>query len=385
MRRNADPRLSRLAVGVLYLGMSVPIGGWGARVPELRRQAGADDALWGAVNTAASIGNVVGTCAVVLLVGRVRGRSLAPLAAATVLLAVPLTAASTSIAGMVLGLTSWALVAFVMAVPMGAMALEVQRRYRRPLMGSFDACFGVGVLAGGTTGTVSAALGVPPSIQLAVTSGLLGVGLASVARWLPDEAPRPAAARRTPAWRRLDRRILTIVGMAFLSGFVTEASVLWSAVYVADTMDGGAVLGGIAFTAAATAGILTLLLVDGATARIGAVSLVRISTLLAAVGFGVCLMIPSPWAAVAGFVLLSSGTACVNPAVYTLADGQPGLSPSESVAVVEIAQMPGGAIAAPALIGSFSALVGLRGALGSIVVATLVLALLAGRADSRIG
>jgi hypothetical protein len=358
--------------------MSAPIGGWAARVPEVRRQIGADDALWGVTNTVASIGNIVGACIVVLLVGRIRSTAVAPLAAGFVLLAVPLTALSTSVAGVMLGLTTWALVAFVMAVPMGAMALEVQRRIGRPLMGSFDACFGAGVLAGGATGTVSAALDVHPWVQLATTSGLLGLGLGAVARWLPEETPHPASAQQAPPWRRLNRRMLPVAAMAFLSGYVTAASILWSAIYVADTMGGGPTLGGAAFTGAATAGILTLLLVDRVTARIGMVRLFRASTLLAAGSFGICLMITSPWAAIVGFVLLSSGMACVNPSIYTFADSEPDFSAREGVSVVEIAQMPGGSIA-PALIGVLSIVVGLRVALGSIVVAALTLALLATR------
>jgi MFS transporter len=362
--------------------MSVPIGGWAARVPEVRRQIEADDALWGLVNTIASIGNIVGICAIVLVVGRVRSTVLAPVAAGVVLLSAPITAASTSVTGVMVGLATWALVAFVMAVPMGAMALEVQRRFSRPLMGSFDACFGAGVLTGGATGTVSAALDVHPWVQLAVTSGLLGLGLAAVARWLPAERPRTATARQAPLWRRLNRRILTVVAMAFLSGFVTEASILWSAIYIADTMQGGPVLGGAAYTSAAAAGILTLMFVDRITTRVGLMRFVRVSTLFAAAGFCAFLTITSPWAAIAGFSLLSVGMACVNPSIYTLAGGDVDLSASEGVSVVEIAQVPGGAIVAPALIGALSSVVGLRIALGSIVLAALLLSLLAGQARS---
>jgi hypothetical protein len=368
-------RRSRLAVGVLYLSMSTPIGGWAARVPEVRRQIGPGDEQWGLANSVPAVGNAVGICAIALLVGRVRGTVLAPVAAAVVLLSAPLTAASTHLTGVVLGLTTWALAAFVMAVPMGAMALDVQRRYGRPIMGSFDLCFGVGVLVGGATGTLSAALDVHPLGQLSVTSGLLGLALTTVARWLPGEAPTPPSR----PWRRFDRQILTVAAMAFLSGYITEATILWSSLYVADTLHGGPVLGGAAYTVTTAAGIAALLLVDRATHRFGVIRLFRASTLLAAWGLGVCLAITSPVAAIIGFAILSAGTACVNPAVYTFAGNRQNMTASEGVSVVEIAQTPGGSIAAPALIGVLSSLVGLRIALGSVVVAALLLAILVGR------
>ncbi|MFC7106513.1 hypothetical protein ACFQQB_42565 [Nonomuraea rubra] len=195
------PVRARVAVSLLYVIMSVPIGGWAARVPEIRRQVGADDALWGLANTVPSLGNVAGLCVIVLLVGRVPNRLLGVAGAALVLLTVPPLAASGSFAAVVLGLSTWALVSFVMAVPMGALALEVQRRYGRPLMGGFDACFGAGTLAGGLTGTLAAALEVRPWAQFVLTSALLGLCLAATARWLPREAggERGGCAGASPA------------------------------------------------------------------------------------------------------------------------------------------------------------------------------------------
>jgi MFS family permease len=373
-------RRARLSVALLYLIMSMPIGGWASRVPEVRRQIGADDAMWGLANTVPSVGNVIGLCAIVLLAGRVRNTVPAIAGSVLVLLTVPLMAASTSFAAVVSGLVTWALVAHIMDIPMGALALEVQRRYGRPLMGSFDACFGVGTLAGGTLGTLAAAIGIRPWVQFAVTSLVLGTCLALVATWLPGDHRRPAATLATSLRRRFSRRLLPIAVLAFLSGFVTESTILWCAIYVTDTVGAGPVAGGAAYTAAATAGTVTLLVVDRAMARFGMARLVRVSTLFAAGGFGVCLLISGPAAAICGFIVLSVGMACVNPSVYTLAGNQEGLSASEGVSVVEMGQMPGAAIVAPALIGALSGLFGLRAALVSIVVATVVIAVLIGRA-----
>ncbi|WP_342779240.1 MFS transporter [Nonomuraea turkmeniaca] len=375
-----ESRQARLAVALLYLIMSMPIGGWAARVPDVRRQVGADDALWGLANTVPSIGNVIGLCAIILLAGRVHDRLLAVAGAGLVLLTVPLIALSTSFTGVVLGLTTWALVAHIMDIPMGALALHVQRRYRRPLMGSFDACFGLGTLIGGATGTISTALDVRPWVQFAAMSGLLGLCLAATARWLPKDVSERTGTLRMSLRRRFNRRMLPITVMAFLSGYVSESAILWNAIYVSDTMGAGSVAGGISYTAAATAGtVAALLVVDRATARLGMVRLVRMSTLFAAGIFGVCLLISTPVAAITGFVLLAAGMACVNPSVYTLAGNQEGLSPSEGVSMVELGQMPGASIAAPALIGALSGLIGLRVALASIVIAVLLLSVLVGQ------
>ena len=117
------------------------------------------------------------------------------------------------------------------------------------------------------------------------------------------------------------------------------------------------------------------------TARVGMIRLVRTSTLVGAGGLGVCLLINSPIAATAGFVILSIGVAAVNPSIYTLAGSRPDLTTSESVSVVEVAQMPGASIAAPALIAAVSNLAGLRVALGTVVITTAALTLLISRSS----
>ncbi|RSM48350.1 MFS transporter [Actinoplanes sp. ATCC 53533] len=372
-------RRARGSTALLHLVRSVPIGGWAARVPEIRRQVGADEALWSVANTVASVGNVVGLALVVSPAGRIRNETFAPIGAGLVLLTVPITAASTGLAATVVGLTTWAFVAHLMDVPMGAMALAVQRRYRRPIMGSFDACFAAGTLAGAALGTLAAATGVQPWVRLATTSAVLGLGLAVTVRWLPTEAFQVTTDLRSSARRRFNRTMLPIAAMAFLSGYVSESVVLWCALYVADTMAGGPVAGGIAYTCPVTAGAATLLFVDRATVRVGMIRLVRMSTLIGVGGLGVCLLIDSPVAATAGFVILSIGVAAVNPSIYTPAGSRPELTTSESVSVVEVAQMPGAAIAAPALIAALSSLAGLRVALGTVVVATAALTLLISR------
>ena len=373
-----DRRRERLSVCVLYLIMSMPIGGWAARVPELRRQIDADDALWGLANTVPSIGNIIGLGTIVLLAGRVRNNVIAVIGSALVLTTVPLTSASTGFSTMVLGLTSWALVAHLMDVPMGAMALGVQRRYQRPLMGSFDACFALGTLAGGAAGTLAAALGVPPWAQFTVTSALLGLCLALVAGHLPRDDTRTKGTLGVSLRRRFNRRMLPIIATAFLTGYVSESSLLWSAIYVSDSLDAGPVAGGAAYTGAATAGAAALLVVDRVIARIGMIRLVRLSMLVTTVGFGTCLTITHPIAATIGFLGLSIGMACVNPTVYTLAGNQPGLSASEGVSVVEAGQMPGASLLAPALIGALSAVASLQIALFSIPIAMLLIAVLIG-------
>ena len=220
---------ARGSTALLYLVMSAPIGGWAARVPEIRRQMGADEALWGIANTVASAGNIVGLTLIVVLTGRIRNETLAPIGAGLVLLTGPITAASTGLAATVVGLTTWALVAHIMEIPMGAMVLAVQRRSRRPVMGSFDACFAAGTLAGAALGTLAAAIGVQPWAQLAGTSAVLGLGLVMTARWLPRETFQAATDLRSSVRRRFSRTTLPIAAMAFLSGYVSESLVLWCA------------------------------------------------------------------------------------------------------------------------------------------------------------
>ncbi|MEE1943392.1 MFS transporter [Streptomyces sp. TRM 70361] len=383
---------ARLSVCLVFLIMGATMGGWSARIPEVRREVGLGETAWGLATTASVAGDFVALAVITVLIGRVSLRRLSLAGAVLILLNAPLMGSASATAVLLAALATWGFAANLLSTPMNAQAAEVERRYGRPLLSTFHACFAFGMLGGGALGTLAAAAGVPPGTQMAAVSLLLGSLLAVSGRWLPEETggeedtddtgrPRREQGEERLAARlrrRLTPQLALLAAIAFLDSFAEGAAGQWSAIYAADFLGTGEAVAAAIYTGLTATAAFTRLVGDRLTGRLGHRLLLRVSLLTAAAGMGAALVWPHPAVALAGFAVFGVGTACVLPTVFALAGRQPGLSAGEGVSVAVIGQWPGLLLAGP-LVGLLAGVWDLRIALLSLVAAALAAALLAGR------
>ncbi len=366
---------ARYSVVLLFVIMGLAIGGWSSRVPDVRDAVGLGNTGWGLANIATNAGELISLVVVAVLISRINTRRLALAGAALILVNAPLLAASTTVVALAGGLAVWGFAANLLATPMNAQSVEVQKQYGRPILSTFHAGFSIGMLAGGLSGTGAAAIGLSPSVQMAITSALLGVMLIGTQRWLPD-TPRQET-REGEARRRLRDRftpqLLLLAAIAFLASFVEMAGAQWSALYATEVAAAGAVLAAATYTCLSLAAAGARLVGDSLAGRFGRIRFVRLSALVAAAGLALPLAVPHPAAVMAGFGLLGFGLACVTPTVLGFAGEQPGLTSGEGVSVVAMGQWPGALLAAP-VIGLLAGALDLR--LAFVVVLVLVLAVI---------
>ncbi|WP_165989752.1 MFS transporter [Streptomyces sp. YIM 98790] len=375
-----DAVRARLAVCLVFTIMGSVVGGWSSRIPEVRRAVGLGDASWGAAGTASTAGDVVALALITLLIGRVSVRWLSLASAGLILCAAPLLASAGTLTALLLGLVFFGFSAGLLSTPMNAQAAEVERRYGRPVMSGFHACFSFGVLGGGALGTLAAAGGVTPGVQMAGNSVVLAALLLAAGRWLPDEVTRAPAGggvlRRVR--RRFTPQLLLLAAIAFVAAFVEGAAWQWSAIYAADSLGASAALAAATYTALTATAALARLGGDRLLGRLGHRRFLRLSGLVSAAGVALAVAWPHPAPALAGFAVLGLGIACMSPAVFGLAGRQPGLTAGEGVSVLVLGQWPG-FLLAPPLIGALAGLTELRLALLALVAASLAAALLAAR------
>ncbi|MEV5527317.1 MFS transporter [Streptomyces prunicolor] len=367
----------RLAVTLVFVILGCTQGSWMARIPAIRDQVGLDTARWGIVSSASAVGDLVALTLVTVLIGRVSTRLLCLSATGLVLLNTPVLAGASALPALVLGLAVWGLSATFLNTPVNALAVAVERAHGSPLMSRFHASFSCGVLAGGAIGTLAAAGGVPPGVQLAVSSTVLGALLLVLGGRLPDE--EVAAERHRRSLRhRFTPQLVLLAAVAFLASFVEGAASQWSSVFTADYLDEGAALGAATYTCFTVAILVGRLVGDRFVARWGRRVFVQVSLLTIVLGAGVGLVHPGLPYALAGFTVVGLGLACVLPAVFALAGRQPEVPPGEAVSVITIGQWPGFLLAGP-VVGLLAGATSLRLALASLAVAGLGAAVLTRR------
>lgn len=383
MRTVTSPSRARVAVSILFLLVGLMVGSWAARIPGVRGQVGVDDAQWGLILLAAPVGTMAALLVVTKLIPRTGARRLALIGAVGVVLVVPATTASHQVWMLCTLLLLQGIATGLINTPMNALAVVVERAYRRRIMSSFHAWFSFGQLSGAGIGAVAATLGVTPVQQLAPSGLLMLAAFVGTQRFIPRDRPpiRPAlAATGTGATktRTLTPQLALLGTIALLSSVSEGAAAQWSAQYGAVTVGAGAGIGALVFSCFAIAMTVSRVFGDRVVGRLGRVTFIRLSALLAATGMAVGLGVGSTWSAFVGFGLLGVGCACLVPTVVGLAGNEPGVPAGRGVAIVSFGQWPA-YLFGPPLIGALAGLTGLRVALGVTVLAGLTIAVLAGR------
>jgi fucose permease len=131
----------------------------------------------------------------------------------------------------------------VLDVGMNAHAMEVQRRFPRPIIASVHGWFSFGGIIGGLGAALAAKLHTGAVPHLAVTSAILLVVLAvSRKHMLPSGADQDTEGPKF----MIPRGFLLVLGIMCAAAFVVEGGLLdWSAIYVREHLRADAVYGGI--------------------------------------------------------------------------------------------------------------------------------------------
>ena len=265
-------------------------------------------------------------------------------------------------------------------VAANAQGLALERLYGRPILSPFHAAFSSGGLAGAGLGALAGGLGVAPRAHFGALALVLALfALVTRPRLLPRAADAP---ERAVTLVRPPRTLLVLGAAAFCTMLAEGAAADWSAVYLSRSLGAAAALAALAYTAFSLTMVVSRTVGDRLNVRFGPVSLVRGGGLPAAGGLAAALVEGSTAAALAGFAAMGAGLGVVVPVLFRAAGSTRGVSAGVGVAAVSTIGWLG-FLAGPPAIGFAAGAVGLRSALGLVVLATVLLALLARSAGAE--
>lgn len=370
-------RAARGAVAATFAVNGMLYGAWAARIPAIRDRADLGDGELGLALACIAIGSILSMPLAGALAARRGSRSVTRAALALACAATAVVALSSSL-GQLCAATFAMGVAFgALDVTMNAHGVAVERRYARPILGSFHAAFSLGGLAGAALGALAAAAGVDVRLHLAAMAGVAAVvGLTWSRRFLP--ADEDIADQAEPILTRPERRLWALGALAFACLLIEGASADWSGVYLRDELGSSDAVAALGFTCFSVTMVLGRIVGDRLVARAGGPLVVRAGGALAAAGFGLALVASTPAAALAGFACLGAGMAGVVPIVFRAAGSTPGMPAGVALAAVSSTGYLGFMVGPP-FIGALAELAGLPAALGLLVLLGAVVASL-GRA-----
>jgi MFS family permease len=373
--RPARLRTAHAALAAGFVVLGAVDGVWVARLPALKHKLSLDSGRLGIV----IFGVGVSATLVLPLAGWLSSRfgSRAPSGIGLAFGSVALAAAAfaPSLPLLVLVACGLGVGIGVADVALNAHGVELERRLGRPLLSPLHAAWSFGLLAGSAVTSASAALGVGLRAELPAVGVAFLLALAvTVPRLLGGTAAGVESAHLAFPRGALALPALLI----FCALFVESAAMNWSAVFLSGPAHAGAALAAGAVVAYGGAMGLARLVGDRLMLRWGIGGLARRSGLITCAGTVLAIATRSPVPALVGFALVGVGCAAIVPALFRVGGSAPGIAQGAGIAAIATAGYSGGLCNGPA-IGFLARGVGLSGALGLLVLAGGVIAVLGPR------
>jgi len=220
-----------------------------------------------------------------------------------------------------------------MDVAMNGQAVEVEKRWQKPIMSSFHALFSIGMALGALVGAFFANIKMPlfNHFLIVAAAGLVANVLASF--FLIREAPKKNAAGDGGHFRLPTKAILPlgIIGFCGMTGEGAMAD--WSAIFMTSIVGTTETLGAIAFGVFGTAMTIGRMFGDYFTLKLGKSKLLIVDSILAILGITLLLGFAGKITAMAGLFLMGIGLSTVVPIVYSTAGNMKGVAPSVGIAM----------------------------------------------------
>ncbi|MGR6971946.1 MFS transporter [Streptomyces cynarae] len=359
------------------------------RIPAIQDRYGVSDALLPVFLAAVPVLAGVGSVTTEQLVKRVRPSRLLRWSQPVVLLALLGVGAGGHMAELAVALAAFGLTVGALDASMNMLGVSLQRTYGRSIMLGFHAAYSLGGIVGASLAWVGAhwhlALWVSylPVVAVLLPAALVG------SRWYVDgdsapvpEAPEAGDGEVATGVREAEAgtvvfRLLLPLCLVMTFAYIGDSTVSnWSAKYLQDTLGSSEQLATVPYNVYMITTLLGRSIGDFGVRRFGAVAVVRLGALVAALGFAVVAGAPGAWVGMLGFTLLGLGLCVLVPQTFAAAGRLfPGASDT-AIARLNIFNYVGFLIGSP-LVGALGDAWNYRGAMlipMALVLVTLVYA-----------
>ncbi len=355
---------SKSALWACFAIMGIASMGWVARIPEIKDANGLNNAQFGLVLLASSLGSITGAQLAGRLVHTYGSRRV--LFVSTILLPAGLCAIGFSTVPLFLAFALF-LMGFGYSstdVALNTQAVAVEKILQARSMSSFHALWSVGAFSTTVLGG-SVARVLSPQVNLGAVSVLcIAAFLPCVTRLIPENLDGHQGEDETTAKIALFGKSVTslwFIGFGLLAALIAEGSASdWGALLLRDDMGVGKGINASAYASFALAMITARFLGDRALDHFGPARLVRMCGYFGAIGWAASIAIAVPLSDAhplvalviinLGFVIAGLAIGPMFPAFILAASSIPGIAPSVSSARAFVIGLSGFFIG-PSIIG----------------------------------
>ncbi|MET9495824.1 MFS transporter [Streptomyces sp. NPDC006552] len=381
-------RRGRQALGLSFFAQGVVFALLVTRIPAVQDQYGISDGLLPVFLAAVPILAGAGSVGTEQLVKRVRPSQVLRWSQPVALLALLGVGAGEALWQVALALGAFGLAVGALDASMNMLGVSLQRAYGRSIMLGFHAVYSLGGIVGASLAWAGAHWDLSlfvlylPVVVVLLPCVLLG------SRWYADAGTGAAEAAVREQAGGLVFKLLLPLCLVMTFAYIGDSTVSnWSAKYLQDVLGSSEQLSTVPYNVYMVMTLVGRAVGDVGVRRFGAVLVVRLGTVVAAVGFGVVAVAPGPWTGMLGFTLLGLGLCVIVPQTFAAAGRLfPGASDA-AVARLNIFNYVGFLVGSP-LVGALGDAWSYRGAMlvpMVLVLVTLVYAPSFGAGTDRYG
>ncbi|TMS00691.1 MFS transporter [Nonomuraea basaltis] len=366
-----DLRSARYGAVLTFVLGGLMVGTMTVRIPALTDKLGLSESMVGAVLLAWGLGALVTMQSMRRVMARAGSRAVLRVGGPLTALGLLAVAFAPNLPMLMMAVAFFGMAFGTVDVAMNAQGSTVERAYARPLMNGMHAGWCVGAISAGALGSLSIALG------LSFTANLALVGLVSLpvmvvlGRTYLPEAPAAGTTTRT---RHRMPPIVYLLGAIMFFAFMVEGTVAdWNGLYMRDELGAPEALAALGYPVFEAGMLIARLTGDRLRTRFGVRGMLTVSGLATAGFFAVVLVAPAALVAVFAMFFVGLGVATISPLTLSLAGTATG-TPGPAIAQAG-AMGYAGLLLGPVAIGFLSDATSLRTALGIGVVLGVLIAL----------
>lgn len=381
------PVVSRVAVSYFFFANGFLYANWTARLPELQRYFGINDAKLGALLFCIALGSITAMPIAGWLGAKYGSSKISGIFSALFCLSIPMVVFSTDpwvirIWFFMLGVCSGS-----MDVLINSQAVLVERQWGSIIFSSFHAVFSIGMAIGAAVGGLFSDGRIPlqKHLWLMAIVIIIGVIWASFYTVKDTHSASNATAQKERTNKLLLLKVLlpfSIIAFCCMTG--EGAMIDWSALYMNKIVGQNEAMSAWAFSVFGLSMTLGRIFGDGFISKYGKYNVLIVNAIFATLGMIVLLSVVAVWSTFVGLFLVGLGLSTVVPIVYSSAGNVKNISSATGISVVSSIGYTGFFIGPPT-IGFLSETMNLRFALGFVLVLMVLMSVLIFTQKRRIG
>jgi MFS family permease len=375
-----DPRFrEKFAISIFFFISGFSFSSWASRIPELQNQLKLNDAELGSLLILLPAGLIVTMPLTAFLLSKFTSRKIMLFASILYVLLLSLLGISKNIWQIACILFLFGAARNLFNISINTQAVGFQDAIEKPIMSSFHGIWSIA----GFTGAALSSLLISLDINITTHFNLVSL-IAFVFIVFNHKNTLKTDVKKYNSSASLvfpDKALFKLGIIAFFS-MVCEATISeWGVIYFIKVVHAPKSLTTFGYLAYLSAMTLGRFLGDKLTNKLGAISVLQKSGLMAFVGIGIIVLFPNLVVATIGYFIIGLGLSCIIPLIYSIAGKHSILNVGPSITSIStIGYM--GFLTGPPLVGFLSQSINMRFSFIVIIVSTISIYILSARVKS---